>query len=124
MPVRYLTILAGALLIALATAVAALSSSTSVTVWIPAFLGIPLLVCGLLALKPGPRAAAVHVALLLALLGGLASLGKLVTSMTDEAVSALAAMSQLAMFVICAAYVALGVRSFVQARKERKRAAA
>lgn len=123
MPVRYLTILAGALLIALATAVAALSSSTSVTVWIPAFLGIPLLVCGLLALKPGPRAAAVHVALLLALLGGLASLGKLVTSMTDEA-SGLAAMSQLAMFVICAAYVALGVRSFVQARKERKRAAA
>lgn len=123
MPVRYLTILAGALLIALATAVAALSSSASVTVWIPAFLGIPLLVCGLLALKPGPRAAAVHVALLLALLGGLASLGKLVTSMTDEA-SGLAAMSQLAMFVICAAYLGLGVRSFVQARKERKRAAA
>ena len=124
MPVRTLTILAGGLLIALAAAVAAISTSHSVTLWIPAFLGVPLVICGLIALKPEARAAAVHVALVLGLLGAVASLAKLVSSMTDETVSGLAAMSQLAMFVICAAYVILGIRSFLAARRARKAAAA
>ena len=114
MAVRFLTLIAGGLLIALAVAVSLISESPSITVWIPAFLGIPLVVCGLIALKPEARAAAVHVALLLGLLGGVASLVKLVQSMTDPEASGLAAMSQLAMFVICAAYVILGVRSFLR----------
>ncbi len=124
MAVRFLTLIAGGLLIALAVAVSLISESPSITVWIPAFLGIPLVVCGLIALKPEARAAAVHVALLLGLLGGVASLAKLVQSMTDPGVSGLAAMSQLAMFVICAAYVILGIRSFLRARRARKLAAA
>lgn len=124
MPVRVMTIVAGGLLIALATAVAAISSSGSVTVWIPAFLGAPMLSCGLVALKPQARAAAVHVALLLGLLGAVASLATLVRSIAGDSGTGLAALSQLAMFVICAMYLVLGVRSFIAARKARRQAAA
>ena len=125
MHVRHLTLLAGGLLIALAAACAAISRTGSVTIWIPAFLGVPLVVCGLVALKPEARAAAVHIALVLGLLGAVASLWKLVDSVASGTVtSALATVSQLAMFVICTMYLVLGVRSFLAARRARKRAEA
>ncbi|BAM02291.1 hypothetical protein [Phycisphaera mikurensis] len=124
MPVRTLTLVAGALLVALAAAAAAISRSGSPTVWIPAFLGVPLLICGLVALKPAARAAAVHIALVLGLLGAVASLWKLIDTVGSDGGTALSTVSQLAMFVICTMYLVLGIRSFAAARRARKRAAA
>lgn len=124
MPVRFLTLIAGGLLVALGAAAAALSASGSVTAWIPAFLGLPLVLLGLVAFKPEFRAAAVHVALVLGVLGAAAGLWKLVEGVVEGGGSNLAAVSQLGMFVVCAAYVTLGVRSFLAARRARKQATA
>ena len=124
MPVRYLTLVAGAVLVALGAAAAAISASGSVTAWIPAFVGLPLVLLGLVAFKPEFRAAAVHVALVLGVLGAAASLWKLVDGVIEGGGSNLAAVSQLGMFVVCTAYVVMGVRSFLAARRARRRAAA
>jgi hypothetical protein len=92
-----------------------------VTALIPAFLGIPIEIAGFAALKEAWRKHAMHVAVLLALLGflgsarGLVSLPALLTG--GEVARPAAVVAQSLTALLCLAFVVLAVRSFIQARR-------
>ncbi|HZT80403.1 MAG TPA: hypothetical protein VFA26_09280 [Gemmataceae bacterium] len=117
-----IAVICGLLLIAVGL-VGYLPGRASITALIPAFIGGPLVVLGLLAFKDSFRKHAMHLAAVLGLLGFLASVGNLVRiavmgkSFTDPP-----AVSSAAMGLTCALFVALCVRSFVQARRARRAA--
>jgi hypothetical protein len=90
------------------------------TAWIPAFIGAPLLIFGLIGLKENLRKHAMHGAVLVALLGALGSLGKLIPGLLKGTGSPAAQMSQGLTAVLCAIFVFLCVRSFIAARKARE----
>jgi uncharacterized membrane protein len=97
------------------------TGAASVTALIPAFLGIPVLACGLVALKSGQTRTAIHVALLFAalgLLGGAMGLPKLPALLTGaEVARPAAAIMQCVLFFLSAAYLGLGIQSFLRARR-------
>ncbi|MEM8495630.1 MAG: hypothetical protein AAF663_09625 [Planctomycetota bacterium] len=86
--------------------------------FIPAVFGVLIGVCGLVAFKPSARKHAIHVALVFALLGILGGAGRI--PKTLEGGSAIALASQLSLLLICAGYLAAGIKSFIAARKARK----
>ena len=100
------------------------TGAASVTALIPAFLGLPLVVAGLLARREGLRRHAMHAAALLGTLGilgslrGVAKLPALLTGGEVARPAAVAAQSITA--VLCLVFVALCVRSFVSARRARR----
>ena len=71
------SIVIGALLVGLGAYGYTASDTKSITAWIPAFVGGPLILCGLIALKESLLKHAMHVAAMLGLLGFLASAGRL-----------------------------------------------
>jgi hypothetical protein len=93
------------------------------TALIPALFGVPLLVLGALALKPALRKHAMHGAAALGLLGLLGSamgVPKAVTLLAGGTVARpAAAVSKAIMAVLCLAFLALCVKSFVDARRNR-----
>ena len=94
------------------------------TALIPAFAGVPILLCGLIgSTGDAARKHAMHFAALIALLGAIAPLGRLPTTLTGDPVNWVAATSLIGMLVLCALFVALAVRSFVAARRARQRGA-
>ncbi len=88
----------------------------SVTALIPTFLGAVLLLLGILGLKDNLRKHAMHTAVLLALLGAIGSGARLAMG---TGTFGKAQTEQLILVVLCLAYVALGVRSFIMARRAR-----
>lgn len=104
------------------------TGQTSITALIPAFFGLPLLLTGLLGLRESLRQHAMHVAVMLALLGLLGTVGgipKLVTLLGGGAVERpAAAVVQTLMAVLCAIFVGLCVHSFISARRRRTALAA
>lgn len=97
--------------------------STSVTALIPAFLGIPFLVLGLLGRKERFRKHAMHGAVVFALIGlmgtasGLLNVVTLLSGGDVERPNAVIAQALVA--VLCIGYIVLGVRSFIEARRNR-----
>ncbi|MEM8781395.1 MAG: hypothetical protein AAGE65_00945 [Planctomycetota bacterium] len=87
--------------------------------YIPAVFGVLLAVCGVVAFKASARKHAIHVALLFAVLGILGGGARIPKTLANEG-SAVALTSQFALLLICAAYLAVGIKSFVAARKARK----
>jgi hypothetical protein len=93
----------------------------SVTALIPAFFGLALLLLGLVALNARLRRHAMHLAVIIGLLGcagtarGLIKLPVLLTGGEDARPAAVAV--QAAMSVACFIYVLLCVRSFIKARR-------
>jgi uncharacterized membrane protein (UPF0136 family) len=87
----------------------------SVTALIPAFFGVPLALTGLWAGRPGSRKAAMHVAVLLTLLGAIGA--GMQWKKKDFAFDAKGAQAQGLMTVLCALHLGLSVRSFIAARK-------
>ncbi len=93
----------------------------SVTALIPAFFGLPLLILGLIALKERMRKGAMHVAVVIGLLGflgtirGLMKLPVLLTSGQLDRPAAVAV--QAAMAMVCFVFVLLCVRSFIKTRR-------
>jgi uncharacterized membrane protein len=87
----------------------------SVTALLPAALGLVLLVLGLLAARLAEGRHAIHAALVVALLGALGSLPRIAGIGDGEP----AAIVSLLTTVACLAYVGLGVRSFLSARRSR-----
>ena len=92
-----------------------------VTALIPAFLGVPICMLGALALNEGRRKHAMHVAVAIALLGLLGTLRGLMQlpallSGADVARPA-AVMAQALTAVLCAIFIALAVKSFMNARR-------
>ncbi len=98
----------------------------SVTALIPAFVGIPLIVCGLIAYKDALRKHAMHAAAAIGLLGFVAGAGrgfmKIGNAISDDAEIHRAPRLALLMGLVCFVFVATCVWSFIAARR-RQRAA-
>jgi hypothetical protein len=114
------TRLFGVILIVLGIASYVLTDRTSVTALIPAMFGAVLLICALIArANEGARKHAMHAAVAVGLIGAVAALARGVPAAMTGDVSRPAVMSQLVMGVLLLIYVAMGVQSFIAARKAR-----
>lgn len=92
----------------------------SVTALIPAFFGIVLAALGLASqAKENLRKHLMHAAVVVALLGFIATAGRLL-SRVSELTASPAVLSQAAMAIVCLAFVVLGIRSFAAARRSRE----
>ena len=98
-------------------------SSESITALIPTFLGIPLLIAGIIGLNEKYLKHAMHVAALLMLIGfagtvsGLIKLFKMLGG--AETARPAAVTVQAIMAVLCLIFLILAVKSFIDARKNR-----
>lgn len=89
----------------------------SLTALIPALFGLVLLVLGYLAkAKENLRKHLMHAAVLVALLGFLASAGRLVAKFSEISLS-VASVMQIAMALTCLLFVIISVKSFIDARR-------
>jgi hypothetical protein len=92
------------------------SGNASLTAMIPAAFGIVLMILGHLSLaKENWRKHLMHVAVILALLGFILPVGRLVSKFGDLTISA-AVLSQVVMAILCLVFVVFAVRSFAAAR--------
>jgi predicted MFS family arabinose efflux permease len=109
----------GLLLIVLGLASYFLTGRTSITALIPAFFGAVFVILALVARNEHARKHAMHAAVALGLLGALASLGRAVPAVVAGELARPAVLAQLVMGGVLAVYVALGVKSFRDARRAR-----
>ena len=98
------------------------TGASSVTALIPAFVGIAIGICGVLAMWEKFRRHAIHLALVFALIGALGSLMNVVKigqlfAGTAERPSAI--IESLILLVVTVVYLIFGIRSFVAARRAR-----
>jgi hypothetical protein len=94
-----------------------MNDSASITALIPFFFGTVLEALGFVAKgNEGLRKHLMHAAVVIALLGFLAPLGRLLPNIGSLTLSA-AVLSQIAMSVVCLVFVILAVRSFIAARQ-------
>ena len=114
------TRLIGFLLIVLGLVGYLATGRTSVTALIPAMVGAILLVLALAARNPAARKHVMHAAVALALVGALGTLARIIPAIGQGTLGRPATLAQIAMTVILAVYVALGVRSFIEARRARR----
>jgi len=119
------TLTFGILLILLAVAGYAASGFAAKTALIPAGIGIPLAICGLIAFRGlKARMIAAHVAIVFAALGFLASFMPVFSNLAklfgDGDANFLAMASGLGMLVLCLVYIVLSIRSFIMARLAKK----
>ena len=119
------TIALGVALIVLGLAGYSLSGAVSLTALIPAAFGLLFVLAGVLARDDRRRMHAMHAAVVLALLGFLGSVRGLLrigdvfhaTSVRPAAI-----VAQSIMAVLMLVYIAIAVRSFIQARRARRAA--
>ena len=96
----------------------------SLTALIPAAVGLPLVICGLLALKDSLRMPAMHVAVVFALIGALAAGGRGLPRIgslfsDDPSGNPRAIAMMLIMFLLCAVFLVQSIKSFIDARRRR-----
>lgn len=121
-----ITIVFGLLLCAVTVCILVVKQEVnSVSIFIPTFVGVPLILLGFFAdRKPSLRMHLMHAAVTIGLLGGLAALGRGVTQLIKvsrgESPDPTAAASVWSMTILCLVYVVLCVRSFIAARIARK----
>jgi uncharacterized membrane protein len=97
-----------------------IAARPSPTALIPAVAGVLLIFLGALSFRPGMRKHMMHVAAMIALLGVLATVGRLISTTIRGGISASpAVISQLLMAILCAIFLGLCIRSFVMARRQR-----
>ena len=96
-----------------------LTGADHLTALIPAFIGVPLFVCGIIAAKEAMRMMAMHIAILIGLIGFIGAAATLFKANQEMA----AVVSKSITSVLCATFVGLCVRSFIQARKTRQASA-
>ena len=97
----------------------------SPTALIPVLFGLPILICGVLGLKPGRRKHAMHAAAAIALLGGVISGGLFVKKIlalfsSDHDVNRRSLTFIGLMAGLCLLYVVLSVNSFIAARRSQR----
>ena len=114
-----LTRTVGFLLVLLGVAGYVATSAVSITALIPAFFGAILLILAMVARSPNARKHAMHAALALALLGVLGTAPRIVAAINAGNISRPATLAQIAMAVVLLVYIALGVKSFIDARRAR-----
>ncbi|MDP7051219.1 MAG: hypothetical protein QF600_04800 [Verrucomicrobiota bacterium] len=116
MKMYLITILFGVLLVITGVTVYIQTGSEHKTALIPAFLGGGLVICGLLAANEARRMMIMHVAVMIGLLGFIGSMAKLFKSGQSNAAFTGKAISA----GLCAVFITLCVRSFIQARRARE----
>lgn len=96
------------------------ASSQSVTALIPAFVGLPMLLGAIIALKKNMLG--MHIAVLFSLLGSLAGLGRLVPGLIRGTVDFAEAAPKLilSMTLVSLLFTVMALRSFVAARRARQ----
>ena len=120
-----LALVTGGVLVAIGLGTYLGTGSQAPTALIPAALGVLIAIAGLLARNPRLRMHAMHVAVLVALLGVLGCIPgvlRLPALLGGTAERPVAVMAQLITFVICLAFVVSAVRSFIEARRSRESA--
>ncbi len=99
------------------------SGMVSITALIPAFIGVPLIILGILASKESNRKAAMHIAMILGLVGFAGTLPGVIKLFGYFGGSDLARPEavgvQTGMSVLCLIYLVLGIKSFIDARRKR-----
>jgi hypothetical protein len=121
-PVPKIALAVGAALVVVGVwAYTASGPGASPTALIPAVLGVLIGGAGAVGLRGGAaRRHAMHAAAAVALLGVLGTVGQLVASPASGSADAdIAATAGWLNLVLCAAFLALAVRSFISARKAR-----
>ena len=113
------TRLVGFVLIALGLIGYFATGRASVTALIPAFFGAILLILAFVARSESARKHAMHAAVALALVGLLGVIPRLLPALSGGDVARPAVLSQLAMAIVLAIYIGLGVKSFIDARARR-----
>lgn len=117
-----ITVIFSLIYIALGLAGFFLTGAVHKTALIPAVIGVVLLVLGLLGNKENLRMHVMHAALLvglLAFLGTARALPKLPAAIDGTADRPGAVFAQAATAILSLVYLALGVRSFIAARRAR-----
>lgn len=110
----YITLIGSLILIATGVGFYFGTGMASMTALIPAFLGGPLLLCGLAAKSPGKIKLAMHVAAVIVLLGALGS-SRVFMKWADLSVPARSA--QLITLAVCVWLLVAYIRSFIKARR-------
>ena len=91
----------------------------SITALIPTFIGVILVLLGLVSnAKENLRKHLMHAAVLVALVGFIATTGRLISRLSEFTMSP-AVLSQAATAVLCLVFVILAIQSFAAARRER-----
>lgn len=94
-----------------------MNGNASLTALIPAAFGSVLEILGFVAKSNEPlRKHLMHAAVLIALLGFIMTAGRLLMKVNEISIGP-AVVSQLAMAIVCLAFVILAVRSFIAARQ-------
>lgn len=96
-----------------------LTGRTSTTALIPAFFGAAFVLLAIVARRETWRPHAMHAAVALGLLGALGSLARAVPAIGNGQLSRPAVLAQVLTAIVLGIYVALGVRSFIEARRRR-----
>lgn len=100
--------------------IAVMNDNASFTALIPAVFGIVLAGLGAISqAKENLRKHMMHVAVIIALLGFIATAGRLISRLSQLTASA-AVISQAIMAVVCLILVVLAIRSFAAARRNRE----
>jgi hypothetical protein len=117
-------VIIGILLILLGVVSLLASGGQSLTALIPAAFGLVLAALGVLARKETARRHAMHAAAavsLISILGSASGFFKLFSLLSgDEVLRPAAVVAQSIMFVLSALFVALAVKSFIKARRNRR----
>ncbi|HEX6125927.1 MAG TPA: hypothetical protein VFZ23_11195 [Pyrinomonadaceae bacterium] len=94
-----------------------MTNHPSMTALIPAAVGVVLLLLGIFArMREGWRKHLMHAAVIVALLGFIASAGRLLSRLGDLTYNA-AVVSQVSMALVCLLFVILAIKSFADARR-------
>lgn len=112
-----ITLVVGVLLVVQGVGFYVGTSSQSITALIPAFVGLPILVLGIVAMKDSARKHSMHLAAALTMLGFLAAVGRM--ALAGLSISA-AGISVLLMALLTGALLVLCIKSFVDARKRQQ----
>ena len=116
------TIVYGVLLIVLGVVGYFMSGMVSVTALIPAFLGIIILVSGVLAQKESRRKLFMHIALVFGLLGFLGTASALPSLFTmlggEEVTRPGAVIGKSVTAILSLVFLIIGVKSFIDARRK------
>ena len=116
-----LSIIFGFLLAALGGGFFLGTGSAHPTALIPTYLGLVIFLCGGAGITvPKLRMHVMHVAALLGLIGALGGLGMALKALPKLMAGNLPQIEQLSMGVISMVFVALCVKSFIDARRARK----
>lgn len=122
-PVPSITIALGVALIVVGVAGYFLTGAVSLTALIPAAFGLVIALAGVIARDERKRKHAMHAAVVVALLGFLGSIRGLLQIgdvFAGTAARPAAIVAQTIMAVLTLGYIVIAVRSFVQARVNRK----